>query len=240
MSFTKQVGTICGVEILAEKSARRYLKERDCMLVLSGTIGAGKTSLTTLLAEHLHKPAFYESVDDNKILPLFYQNPQKYAFLLQIYFLNKRLDSIKAANADDETVLDRSIFEDSLLFHLNADLGRATSTEVDIYDSLLANMMQELPEATHKKNPDLLIHINISFETMLERIKKRGRSFEQIDHDPSLYEYYQQLDQRYIDWYNAYDKSPKMQIDGDQLDFVEDPAARQQVLHLIDEKIASL
>ncbi|MBU7538905.1 deoxynucleoside kinase [Levilactobacillus brevis] len=210
------------------------------MLVLSGTIGAGKTSLTTLLAEHLHKPAFYESVDDNKILPLFYQNPQKYAFLLQIYFLNKRLDSIKAANADDETVLDRSIFEDSLLFHLNADLGRATSTEVDIYDSLLANMMQELPEATHKKNPDLLIHINISFETMLERIEKRGRSFEQIDHDPSLYEYYQQLDQRYIDWYNAYDKSPKMQIDGDQLDFVEDPAARQQVLHLIDEKIASL
>ena len=210
------------------------------MLVLSGTIGAGKTSLTTLLAEHLHKPAFYESVDDNKILPLFYQNPQKYAFLLQIYFLNKRLDSIKAANADDETVLDRSIFEDSLLFHLNADLGRATSTEVDIYDSLLANMMQELPEATHKKNPDLLIHINISFETMLERIKKRGRSFEQIDHDPRLYEYYQQLDQRYIDWYNAYDKSPKMQIDGDQLDFVEDPAARQQVLHLIDEKIASL
>ncbi|MBT9676921.1 deoxynucleoside kinase [Levilactobacillus brevis] len=210
------------------------------MLVLSGTIGAGKTSLTTLLAEHLHKPAFYESVDDNKILPLFYQNPQKYAFLLQIYFLNKRLDSIKAANADDETVLDRSIFEDSLLFHLNADLGRATSTEVDIYDSLLANMIQELPEATHKKNPDLLIHINISFETMLERIKKRGRSFEQIDHDPSLYEYYQQLDQRYVDWYNAYDKSPKMQIDGDQLDFVEDPAARQQVLHLIDEKIASL
>jgi len=210
------------------------------MLVLSGTIGAGKTSLTTLLAEHLHKPAFYESVDDNKILPLFYQNPQKYAFLLQIYFLNKRLDSIKAANADDESVLDRSIFEDSLLFHLNADLGRATSTEVDIYDSLLANMMQELPDATHKKNPDLLIHINISFETMLERIKKRGRSYEQIDHDPSLYEYYQQLDQRYVNWYNAYDKSPKMQIDGDKLDIVGNPAAREEVLHLIDEKIASL
>lgn len=210
------------------------------MLVLSGTIGAGKTSLTTLLAEHLNKPAFYESVDDNKILPLFYQNPQKYAFLLQIYFLNKRLDSIKAANADDETVLDRSIFEDSLLFHLNADLGRATSTEVDIYDSLLANMMQELPDATHKKNPDLLIHINISFETMLERIKKRGRSYEQIDHDPSLYQYYQELDQRYVDWYNAYDKSPKMQIDGDKWDFVEDADARQHVLQLIDEKIASL
>ncbi|HIW71531.1 MAG TPA: deoxynucleoside kinase [Candidatus Levilactobacillus faecigallinarum] len=210
------------------------------MLVLSGTIGAGKTSLTSLLAEHLHKPAFYESVDDNQILPLFYKDPQKYAFLLQIYFLNKRLDSIKAANADDKSVMDRSIFEDSLLFHLNADLGRATNTEVDIYDSLLKNMMQELPEATYRKNPDLLIHINISFETMLERIKKRGRSYEQIANDPSLYDYYKELDQRYTDWYAAYDKSPKMQINGDELDFVEDTAARQQVLHLIDEKIASL
>ncbi|MDT7019060.1 deoxynucleoside kinase [Levilactobacillus namurensis] len=210
------------------------------MLVLSGTIGAGKTSLTSLLAEHLHKPAFYESVDDNKILPLFYKDSQKYAFLLQIYFLNKRLDSIKAANADRESVMDRSIFEDSLLFHLNADLGRATNTEVDIYDSLLRNMMQELPEATYRKNPDLLIHINISFETMLERIKKRGRSYEQIANDPSLYDYYKELDQRYTDWYANYDKSPKMQINGDALDFVEDSAARQQVLQLIDEKIATL
>ncbi len=65
------------------------------MLVVSGTIGAGKTSLTNLLADHLSKPAFYESVDDNEILPLFYKDPKKYAFLLQIYFLNTRLDSIK-------------------------------------------------------------------------------------------------------------------------------------------------
>ncbi len=56
------------------------------MLVLAGPIGAGKTSLTTILAQHLQAPAFYESVDDNEILPLFYENPRKYAFLLQIYF----------------------------------------------------------------------------------------------------------------------------------------------------------
>ena len=58
------------------------------MIVLSGTIGAGKTSLTKMLAKHLDSQAFYESVDDNPILPLFYQNPKKYGFLLQIYFLN--------------------------------------------------------------------------------------------------------------------------------------------------------
>ncbi|CAM3175786.1 deoxynucleoside kinase [Lactiplantibacillus plajomi] len=210
------------------------------MLVMSGTIGAGKTSLTQLVAQHFGSRAFYESVDDNPILPLFYKDPKKYAFLLQIYFLNKRLDSIKSAFANDLDVLDRSIFEDSLLFHLNSDLGRATSTEVDIYDSLLNNMMQELPEAAHQKNPGLLIHINISFDTMLERIKKRGRSYEQIDQDPDLYNYYKTLNARYDDWYKNYDQSPKMQIDGDQLDFVADPAARQEVIKLIDEKVASL
>ena len=62
------------------------------MIALAGTIGAGKTSLTQLLANHLHSQAFYESVEGNKILPLFYKDPKKYGFLLQIYFLNKRLD----------------------------------------------------------------------------------------------------------------------------------------------------
>ncbi|WP_203649423.1 deoxynucleoside kinase [Secundilactobacillus yichangensis] len=210
------------------------------MIVLSGTIGAGKTSLTQLLARHLNKPAFYESVEDNEILPLFYKNPKKYGFLLQIYFLNKRLDSIKAASKDDEAVLDRSIFEDSLLFKLNADLGRATQTESDIYNSLLQNMMEELPDTSEKKNPDLLIHINISFDTMLSRIKKRGRSYEQVDKDPSLYNYYKELDARYVDWYKNYDKSPKMAINGDELDFVEDADAQQKVLSLVDQKMAEL
>lgn len=207
------------------------------MLVLAGTIGAGKTSLTHMLSDHLHTPAYYESVDDNQILPLFYKDPKKYAFLLQIDFLNRRLDDIKEAWSNNESVMDRSIFEDSLLFHLNADLGRATDTEVQIYDSLLQNMMQELPETPRSKNPDLLIHINISFDTMLERIQKRGRSYEQIDADPSLFEYYRDLNQRYNDWYAQYDKSPKMQIDGDHYDFVENEKDRDAVLALIDQRI---
>ena len=60
------------------------------MIALAGTIGAGKTSLTKLLADHLNSQAFYESVDDNKILPLFYKDPKKYGFLLQIYFLKSK------------------------------------------------------------------------------------------------------------------------------------------------------
>ena len=210
------------------------------MIAIAGTIGAGKTSLTQLLADHLNSKAFYESVDDNKILPLFYKNPKKYGFLLQIYFLNKRIDEIKDSYDNDLNVLDRSIFEDALLFKLNADMGRATQTESDIYSSLLANMMEELPEQPHQKAPDLLITIQVSFETMLKRIEKRGRSYEQIANDPSLYSYYQNLNNRYRDWYAQYDKSPKMLIDGDKYDFVEDPTAAQEVLKMVDRKLAEL
>ena len=210
------------------------------MIALAGTIGAGKTSLTQLLADHLNSKAFYESVDDNKILPLFYKNPKKYGFLLQIYFLNKRIDEIKDSYDNDLNVLDRSIFEDALLFKLNADMGRATQTESDIYSSLLANMMEDLPEQPHQKAPDLLITIQVSFETMLKRIEKRGRSYEQIANDPSLYSYYQNLNNRYRDWYAQYDESPKMLIDGDKYDFVEDPTAAQEVLKMVDRKLAEL
>lgn len=210
------------------------------VIVLAGTIGAGKSSLTALLADHLGSQAFYESIDDNEVLPLFYADPNKYAFLLQIYFLNKRFDSIKKALNDDNNVLDRSIYEDSLLFHLNADLGRATDTEVRVYDDLLANMLEELPYAAYKKHPDLLVHIRVSFETMLERINKRGREYEQLSFDPTLYDYYQELNLRYDQWYEEYQESPKIQIDGDQFNFVEDPEAAQKVLAMVDEALAKV
>ncbi len=210
------------------------------VIVLAGTIGAGKSSLTALIANRLGSEAFYESVDDNEVLPLFYAEPEKYAFLLQIYFLNKRFDSIKQALTHENNVLDRSIYEDSLLFHLNADLGRANETEVKVYDDLLQNMLQELPYAAQKKRPDLLVHIRISFPKMLERIKKHGRPYEQIETDPTLYDYYQMLNERYDQWYEDYDESPKIQIDGDKYDFVEDPEACQYVLALIEKKIEEL
>ena len=211
------------------------------MIVLSGTIGAGKTSLTAMLADHLGWKAFYESVDDNPILPLFYENPKKYGFLLQIYFLNKRLAQIKAARATGmRNILDRSIYEDALLFQLTADLDRATQTEVDIYKSLVDNMMAEIAGVEDVKNPDLLIHVRVSFDTMLARIKKRGRSFEQIDENPDLYDYYKELNKRYDDWFDAYDRSPKVQIDGDRFDFVADAEARAKVLEMIDSKLAEV
>lgn len=214
--------------------------EESCVIILAGTIGAGKSSLTSLLADHLNSQAFYEEVDNNEVLPLFYDDPNQYAFLLQIYFLNKRFASLKKAGQQANNVLDRSIYEDSLLFHLNADLGRANETEVKVYDELLQNMMEELPFAIQPKHPDLLIHVKVSFETMLARIEKRGRPYEQISKHPELLSYYQELNQRYQAWYDDYDASAKIEIDGDVLNFVESKAAQQTVLQLIDKKLLEI
>ncbi|KRN09376.1 deoxynucleoside kinase [Liquorilactobacillus mali] len=210
------------------------------VIVLSGTIGAGKSSLTGMLAEKLGTTAFYESVDDNEVLPLFYSDPKKYAFLLQIYFLNKRFASIKAALKDDNNILDRSIYEDSLLFHLNADLGRANQKEVDVYDELLDNMLERISKSDINTAPDLLVHIRVSFDTMMKRIVKRGREYEQIENDPDLYEYYNELNRRYDRWYNDFDICPKIQIDGDKYDFVENPDDAEKVLKDIETKLAEI
>ena len=209
------------------------------VIVLSGPIGAGKSSLTGILSKYLGTNPFYESVDDNPVLLLFYENPKKYAFLLQVYFLNTRFQSIKSALTDDNNVLDRSIYEDALFFQMNADIGRATPEEVDTYYELLDNMMSEL-DRMPKKNPDLLVHIDVSYDTMLKRIQKRGRNYEQLSYDPTLEDYYKRLLRYYKPWYEKYDYSPKMTIDGDKFDFMASEEDRQEVLNQIVAKLKEM
>ncbi|MBA1392302.1 deoxynucleoside kinase [Lactobacillus sp. XV13L] len=209
------------------------------VIVLSGPIGAGKSSLTSILANYLGTKPFYESVDNNPVLPLFYADPKKYAFLLQVFFLNTRFRSIKDALTDDNNVLDRSIYEDALFFQMNADIGRATTEEVDTYYELLNNMMGQL-EHMPKKNPDLLVHINVSYDTMIKRIQKRGRPYEQLSYDATLEDYYKRLLRYYKPWYQKYDYSPKMEIDGDSLDFMTNEEDRQVVLDQIVAKLKEI
>lgn len=162
------------------------------MITLSGIIGSGKTSLTTLLADRLGTKPFFEPVDDNPVLPLFYKGNEiaaekraagdqnatnPYAYLLQTFFLNRRFAMIKQAMQNDNNILDRSIYEDEIFMRMNTDMGNATKVEYDIYKSLLNNMLEELPYAAHKKAPDLMIMIDVSYETMVKRIKKRGREY---------------------------------------------------------------
>ena len=206
------------------------------VIVLSGPIGAGKSSLTSILAEHLGTQAFYEGVDNNPVLPLYYQDMKRYTFLLNIYLLNHRLAQINQAIQEKNSVSDRSIYEDALFFRMNAENNVADPTEFKIYDSLLENMLEDTPGNPSKK-PDLLIYIHVSLDTMLKRIEKRGRSFEQLSTDPSLKDYYVRLINYYEPWYENYDASPKMAIDGDQYDFIIDEHAKKEVLHQIDNKL---
>lgn len=209
------------------------------MIVLAGTIGAGKSSLAKALGEHLGTEVFYEAVDNNPVLDMYYQDPKKYAFLLQIYFLNKRFESIKRAYQEDNNVLDRSIFEDELFLTLNYKNGNVTKTELDIYKDLLGNMLEEL-EGMPKKRPDLLVYIDVSFDTMLSRIEQRGRSFEQVDTQPELKLYYEQVHGEYPQWFEDYEMSPKLRINGDEIDFVNNPNDLGIVLKKIDTELRKL
>lgn len=212
----------------------------ETMLLIAGTIGAGKSSLTDMLSQEMNSKPFYENVDDNEVLPLFYSNPEKYTFLLQIFFLNKRFLAMKDALKQADNVLDRSIYEDSLLFHLNADLGRVSQDEVLQYDNLLDTMLKELEHTAPKKRPDLLVHIKVSFDVMLDRIEKRGREYEQVATNPELLAYYRMVNERYQEWYDNFDICPKIQIDGDRYDFVADPQAAEIVVKQIKEETEKL
>ncbi|WP_296112643.1 deoxynucleoside kinase [uncultured Limosilactobacillus sp.] len=225
------------------------------MITLSGIIGSGKTSLTTLLADRLGTKPFFEPVDDNPVLPLFYKGNEiaaekraagdqnatnPYAYLLQTFFLNRRFAMIKQAMQNDNNILDRSIYEDEIFMRMNTDMGNATKVEYDIYKSLLNNMLEELPYAAHKKAPDLMIMIDVSYETMVKRIKKRGREYEQIENDASLVDYYQTLLSYYDRWKDEYDASPLLIIDGDQYDFMNNTADQQTVLQSIYDELFNL
>jgi deoxyadenosine/deoxycytidine kinase len=193
------------------------------VIVVGGMIGLGKTSVATLLGQELNSDVFYESVEDNPILPLFYTSTpeeiekKRYPFLLQLHFLNTRFKSIKQALVHNRNVLDRSIYEDWYFAKVNRELGRISQLEFEVYEGLADNMMSELAELP-KKAPDLMVYLKASFDTVMYRIGLRGRSFEQ---DQSLVEYYRVLWSGYDYWVmNHYNASEVLIVDMDRIDVV--------------------
>ena len=210
------------------------------ILVIAGMIGTGKSSVAKALGEEFKTEVFYESVEDNKILPLFYTatdeeiQAKRYPFLLQLWFLNTRFKSIKQALVDDNNVLDRSIYEDLYFAKINKDLGRISELEFEVYEGLLNNMMEELDELP-KKSPDLLIYLKSSFETVLNRIKIRGREYEL---DEELVDYYRLLWQGYDEWVlNNYNHSEVLILDMDNMDIVNNEEDKKEMVKLVKQKL---
>ena len=191
------------------------------VIVLAGMIAAGKSTVSARLADKLNTDLMIEPVDDNSILPLYYNNKEKYAFLLQIYFLNERFKLIKKALKNNKNVLDRSIYEDELFTRINLMEGNITQVEYDVYKDLLANMLEEI-EDMPKKAPDLLVYLDITFDKFLENLGKRGRAFEQIDESTKKGQkdlaYFKLLHSEYQKWYEDYRYSPKIAIDMNKYD----------------------
>ncbi|WP_353047466.1 MULTISPECIES: deoxynucleoside kinase [unclassified Exiguobacterium] len=206
------------------------------IITIGGMIGLGKTSVSELLGRELNLPVYYESVDDNPVLARFYtasveeQEAERLPFLLQLYFLGTRFKSIKQNIHEKQGILDRSIFEDVYFAKRNAEFGklkgenRISDMELQIYLQLFDEMMKETEDystAHGTKAPDLMVYLKASFETVLERIGKRGRDFEQ---DEALVEYYRFLWEGYDEWiHKHYKASNVLIVDMDNVDVVNNP-----------------
>ena len=211
------------------------------VIVVGGMIGLGKSSVAEILGEHFGTDVFYESVDDNPVLALFYTESEeeiekrRYPFLLQLHFLNTRFKSIKEALSNNRNVLDRSIYEDWYFAKKNMELGRISQLEMDIYEGLLNNMMDELEELP-KKAPDIMVYLKGSFETVMNRINLRGRNFEV---DDSLKEYYKFLWKDYDAWVeNHYKASEVLIIDMDKFDVVNSENDKLELIRLVEDKLS--
>ncbi|WP_374049590.1 deoxynucleoside kinase [Neobacillus sp. OS1-2] len=217
-------------------------------IVIGGMIGLGKTSVADTLRAHfknkgIESKVFYEAVDDNPILPLYYEltpeelDARRIPFLLQLFFLNKRFKTVKDCINWCEpiyTIQDRSIYEDWYFAYVNKNLGRISELEFKIYEELVDNMLEELNELP-KKAPDLMVYLKGSFDTVIDRIMARGRSFEI---NPELKEYYFEVWKGYDEWVmNQYNASEVLVIDMDTTDVVKSNADALRVCRDVEDKL---
>jgi len=201
-------------------------------IAVAGNIGAGKTTLTGLLANHYGWEAQFEQVDDNPYLVDFYEDMERWAFNLQIYFLNRRLKGIVAIkNSKHSIIQDRTIYEDACIFAANLHaMGLMSTRDYTNYRSLFDLMMSLVAP------PDLIIYLKASVPTLVSQIQKRGREYEigiRLD-------YLSKLNEFYTAWFNEYNGGKKLIIDVDTIKFSERTEDLSHVIDKIDAELHGL
>ena len=201
-------------------------------IAIAGNIGAGKTSLTELLAKHYGWEAHFEDVIDNPYLDDFYTHMERWSFNLQIYFLKSRFQQLlKIKNGKKTIVQDRTIYEDAHIFAPNLHaMGLMTNRDFENYSSLF-DLMESFVQG-----PDLLIYLRSSISNLVAQIHKRGRDYE----NSISIDYLSRLNERYEAWIHGYDKGNLLIIDVDDLDFVSNPEDLGLILNKIDAEINGL
>lgn len=206
-------------------------KNQSKYIAVAGNIGAGKSSLTGLLAKHYKWEAFYESVDDNPYLQDFYEDMRRWSFNLQIYFLSSRFRHQKEMLNDDVNLIqDRTIYEDVEIFAKNLhQMNLMSDRDFINYEALFKEMGYYL------RPPDLLIYLRAQVPTLVRQIQQRGRDYE----NTIRIEYLERLNNLYEDWIGRYPHD-KLIIDTDDLDFVNNDEDLGKVIDLIDQRMFGL
>ncbi|MBT4915961.1 MAG: deoxynucleoside kinase [Formosa sp.] len=200
-------------------------------VAIAGNIGAGKTTLTQLLAKHYKWEAQLEDVVDNPYLDDFYNQMERWSFNLQVYFLNSRFSQVlKIRESGKNIIQDRTIYEDANIFAPNLhSMGLMTNRDFKNYSSLFG-LMESLVQS-----PDLIIYLRSSIPNLVSQIHKRGRDYE----NSISIDYLSRLNERYEAWIHGYDKGRLLIIDVDNLDFVENEEDLRFIISKIDaEKIS--
>ena len=198
-------------------------------IAIAGNIGTGKTTLTSMLANHYGWKPHFESVADNPYLKDFYADMSRWSFPLQIYFLNHRYKVHReVAAGTSSSIQDRSIYEDSHIFARNLfESGKMEERDYRNYQDLYNEMIK------HLDPPDLMIYMRKSVDKLVEQIKRRGRDFE-LD---MPVEYLSCLNRYYDEWIESYDNGKLLIIDSNDLDFVKHPEHFDHIAKQILEKL---
>ncbi|MCR9053042.1 deoxynucleoside kinase [Phaeodactylibacter xiamenensis] len=193
-------------------------------LIIEGNIGAGKTTLSQMLAEDFGFKLLLEEFADNPFLPHFYQNPDRYAFPVELFFMTERHKQLQQELAQrdlfQEGIVADYIFYKTLLFARN----NLNTEEYRLFQRLFNILNAAFPK------PDLLVYLHRSADRLMDNIRKRGRAFEQ-EIEPS---YLQEIQQSYFEFFRSNEQLPILIIDIEDLDFLNNPEDYQKILDLIN------
>lgn len=201
-------------------------------VAIAGNIGAGKTTLTRLLAKHYQWETHFEMVDDNPYLNDFYNDMQRWSFNLQIFFLHNRFQQIVDIQKSQKNVIqDRTIYEDAYIFAPNLHtMGLMSTRDFTNYKNLFDTMSELISP------PDLMIYLRASVPGLVNNIQKRGREYE----DGIRLDYLKRLNERYEAWISTYDKGKVLIIPVDDLDYEKNEEDLGSIISKIDAEINGL
>lgn len=201
-------------------------------VAIAGNIGAGKTTLCSSLGKHFDWDVHFESTEDNPYLSDFYTDMKRWAFNLQIYFLNNRYSQIlEILNGNRTVVQDRTIYEDAFIFAPNLHhMGLMSKRDFDNYQELFLTMSSQI------QPPDLLIYLRAGIPTLVDHIQARGREYE----GSMSLDYLKKLNERYENWINSYIDGRLLIINADEVDFANDPEDLGEVLNQVQAELHGL